>query len=144
HLMAEISTFESRTGRVGCSAGTAFDFLTDLRNFKRFIPGNSIRDLVLDSDSCSFQADMLGTVTIHISEKWHPEKIIYSGTMPQVKDFSMSVDIRENPEGNSDVKLSIRAELNPFLKMMAAEPLKRVLGIIIDEMEKFRDWKVAT
>jgi carbon monoxide dehydrogenase subunit G len=142
--MAEVSTFESRTGRLSCSSGKAFDFMTDLRNFKRFIPVNEIRDLVIDSDSCSFQADMLGTVKIHISEKVRPAKIVYSGTMPHVNDFSMSVDIRENPSGNSDVKLFVRADLNPFLKMMAAEPVKRVLGTIIDEMEKFRDWESTT
>jgi hypothetical protein len=40
--------------------------------------------------------------------------------------------------------LFVRADLNPFLKMMAAEPVKRVLGTIIDEMEKFRDWESTT
>jgi carbon monoxide dehydrogenase subunit G len=142
--MVEASTFESRTGRVSCSSGKAFDFMTDLRNFKRFIPANEIRDLVIDSESCSFQADMLGTVNIHISEKERPKKIVYSGTMPYVNDFSMSVDIREIPDGSSEVKLFIRAALNPFIKMMAVESIKRVLGTIIDEMEKFRDWESTT
>jgi carbon monoxide dehydrogenase subunit G len=143
-MMAEISTFESRTGRISCSAAKAFDFLTDLRNFIRFIPANAIRDLVIDADSCSFQADMLGIVEIRISKKVLTEKVVYTGTMPHVKDFSMSADIRDNPAGDSEIKLFIRAELNPFLKMMAAEPVKRVLGTIIDEMEKFRDWEATT
>jgi carbon monoxide dehydrogenase subunit G len=142
--MAEASSFESRTGRVSCSSRKAFDFMADLRNFTRFIPANEIRDLVIDSDSCSFQADMLGTVKIHISEKECPRKIVYSGTMPYVNDFSMSVDIREIQEGISEVKLFVRAELNPFLKMMAAESINRVLGTIIDEMEKFNGWESAT
>jgi carbon monoxide dehydrogenase subunit G len=143
-MMAEISTFESRTGSISCSASKAFDFLTDLRNFKRFIPANAIRDLVIDADSCSFQADMLGIVEIRISKKVLTEKVVYTGTMPHVKDFSMSADIMNNPAGNSNIKLFIRAELNPFLKMMADEPVKRVLGTIIDEMEKFRDWEATT
>jgi carbon monoxide dehydrogenase subunit G len=138
--MAEISNFESRTGKLSCSAGQAFDFLTDLRNLKRFIPGNTISDLAIEVDSCSFRVDILGMVRIHISEKDRPGKIVYSGIVPQIKDFSMSVDIRDNPPGNSEAKLYIRAEINPFLKMMAAEPVSKVLGKIIDEMEKFRDW----
>lgn len=142
--MAEKSTFESRTGSLSCNTGKAFDFLTDLRNLKRFIPGNSISNLVLEADSCSFRVDMLGTVRINISEKVRPEKIVYSGIVPQVKDFSMSVDIRENPAGKSDVKLLIMAEINPFLKMMAAEPIRKMLLKVIDEMEKFRDWDSVT
>jgi carbon monoxide dehydrogenase subunit G len=141
--MAEISTFESRTGRLSCSTGKAFDFLTDLRNLKRFIPVNSISNLVLEADSCSFRVDILGTVRINISEKVRPGKIIYSGIVPQVKDLSMSVDIIENPAGKSDVKLLIRAEMNSFLKLMAAEPIKKMLEKVIDEMEKFRDWESA-
>lgn len=142
--MAEKSTFESRTGRISCDPITAFDFLTDLRNFKRFIPGNSINNLVLEADSCSFRVDMLGTVKIIISEKVRPGKIVYSGVVPQVKDFSMSVSIMDNPPVTSDVKLNISAEINPFLKMMAAEPIRKMLEKIIDEMEKFKDWRSAT
>jgi carbon monoxide dehydrogenase subunit G len=138
--MAEISTFESRRGKLSCSAGKAFDFLTDLRNFKRFIPANSISNLVLETESCSFRIDMLGIIKIHISKKIPPFKIVYSGIVPQVKDMSLSVDIKDISPGNSEVKLNIMAEINPFLKMMAAEPIKKVLATIIDEMEKFRDW----
>lgn len=141
--MAERSTFESRTGKLSCSASKAFDFLTDLRNFKRFIPGNTISNLVLEVDSCSFRVDMLGIVKIHISEKTRPEKIVYSGIVPQVKDFSLTVNIKDVPPENSEAKLYIMAEINPFLKMMAAEPIRKVLGTIIDEMEKFREWEGA-
>jgi hypothetical protein len=51
------------------SAGQAFDFLTDLRNFKQFIPGDTISDLAIQIDSCSFRVDMLGKVRIHIFRK---------------------------------------------------------------------------
>jgi carbon monoxide dehydrogenase subunit G len=142
--MAEISSFESRTGRLTCDAGKAFDFLSDLRNFRQFIPAGTISNIVLDHDSCSFRVDMLGMVSINILEKVRPEKIVYSGTIPQVKDLSMSVDIRENTPGISDVKLMVRAEINPFLKMMAEEPIRKVLEKVIDEMEKLRDWESVT
>jgi carbon monoxide dehydrogenase subunit G len=138
--MAGISTFESRTGKLSCNAGKAFDFLTDLRNFKRFIPGGTISDMVLEADSCSFKVDMMGMVKIHISEKTRPEKIVYSGIVPQVKDFSLTINIKDVSPEHSEAKLYIMAEINPFLKMMAAEPIRRVLGTIIDEMEKFREW----
>ena len=86
---------------------------------------------------------MLGIVKIHISEKTRPEKIVYSGIVPQVKDFSLTVNIKDVAPENSEAKLYIMAEINPFLKMMAAEPIRKVLGTIIDEMEKFREWEGA-
>ena len=142
--MAEISTFESRTGTLVCNPDQAFDFLTDIRNFRRFIPANSISNLDLEADSCSFRIDMLGNVKIFISGQMRPSKIVYSGVVPQVKNISLSVDIRENPAGKSYVQLLIMAEMNPFLKMMVTEPIKKGLEKIIEEMEKFRDWQPAT
>jgi carbon monoxide dehydrogenase subunit G len=141
--MSEISTFESRTGRLSCSAGQAFGFLSDLRNLKRFIPANMVSKLVMEADSCSFHVDMLGMVKIHVSEKMRPVRIVYSGIVPQVKDFALSADIMEKPAGSSEIRLIIKAEINPFLRMMAAEPVRKALEKIIEEMEKFRDWEAT-
>jgi hypothetical protein len=142
--MSEISNFESRRGKLSCSALQAFNFFTDLRNFRRFFPGKSISDLVVESDSCSFHVDMLGMVKINISEMVCPGKIVYSGIVPQVKDISMTIEFKDETAGHSEAKLNIRAEINPFLRMMATEPIKKVLGTIIDEMERFRDWGGTT
>jgi len=37
--MTDLSYFESRTGKLSCNAEEVFAFVTDIRNFERFIPG---------------------------------------------------------------------------------------------------------
>lgn len=61
--MSEKSNFESRSGRVNCSAEELFNFVTDLRNFERLIPRGSGKALKIDEDSLSIQVSMLGTVS---------------------------------------------------------------------------------
>jgi hypothetical protein len=42
------------------------------------------------------------------------------------------------------VRLGLTAELNPFFKMMATDPIKSSLETLILEMEKFRNWNVKS
>jgi hypothetical protein len=39
------------------------------------------------------------------------------------------------------VKVTLGADLNPMMKMMAVKPIRQFLEMLIDEMEKFTDWR---
>jgi hypothetical protein len=140
-LMGEISTFESRIGRLECSPDEIFDFVADIRNFERFVPSDNRSTLVIDHDSCTVRVDMLGNVKIRISEKTRPEKVVFTGNAPQVNDFSVILDIFKSDSGKAETKITLLAELNPLLKMMAAGAARQFLETLVVEMEKFKDWK---
>jgi carbon monoxide dehydrogenase subunit G len=138
--MSEILTFESRTGRLTCNAEELFHFLTDIRNFERFIPKGNFSDIITDKDSC-FNVSMIGKVNIHIKDKTEFREVVFSGTTLQVNEFSLVVKFHDTESGQSDVRLSALAALSPFLKMIVSEPINKFLETIIAEMEKFRGWK---
>jgi hypothetical protein len=142
--MSELSTFESRTGKLGSSAEDVFNFVTDIRNFERFIPPNTLGNVNLAEDSCSFQVSMLGTVNIHIREKTLYNEVVFSGIVPQVNNFSAVLKIKSTDKKRSEAKVILLAELNPILKMIAAEPVKQFLETLINEMEKFTGWTDTT
>ena len=139
--MSEITTFESRIGRVDCSAEDLFYFVSDIRHFERFIPQGSVTNLKIERDSCSFQASMLGTVTLRISETVKFSKVVFSGNALQINDFTLIVNIIDKGTPEAEVTVIMSAELNPFLKLIAAEPVKQLLERLISGMEKFRGWK---
>jgi hypothetical protein len=139
--MGEISNFESRTGKVSCSAEEFYNFVTDIRNFERFIPAGKVSDIKITEDACSFRIEMLGTVSIRIGEKLKPGKVLFSGNALHVNDFSLLLNILGTERDHSEVKIILSAELNTMLKMIAAEPVKQFLETLINEIEKFRDWK---
>jgi carbon monoxide dehydrogenase subunit G len=139
--MTETSTFESRTARVECSAEELYRFLTDIRNFEQFIPAGRFSDINIGRDTCTFSVNMLGKVNLKIGEQKEFSEVVYRGNAMQVNDFSLAVNFSDKGSGQSEVRLAVQASLNPFLKMLAAEPVKNFLETLVDEMEKFRGWK---
>ncbi|MFZ0281763.1 MAG: hypothetical protein WAL29_08945 [Bacteroidales bacterium] len=138
--MTGISNFKSRRGKVSCKPAELFRFVTDLRNFRQFIHGNTVEDLQLDKESCSFLVSPLGNVNVKISEREPDKKVIYTGSALRSNDFSLLLNIGEDDSGKAEVMITLDAEMNPVLKMMAAKPVNRFLETLIDEMEKFGDW----
>jgi hypothetical protein len=139
--MTEISTFRSRTGKPSCSGKEFYDFVTDIRNFERFISPDILSNLKAEKDSLSFQVNMLGAVIIHITEKTMYNRVVFKGENQQVRDFSLIADILDQGKGNTEVNVTLEAEFNPMLKMVAAGPVKKFLDTLIDEMEKYKGWK---
>jgi hypothetical protein len=137
--MSDITIFESRVGKLAFRPEKIYSFVTDLRNFERFIPKDTVSGHTIGPDSGTFQAGMLGTVTISISGKTPFGKVVYSGNLFGNTEYSMVLDITEKDKDSCEVRVSITAALNPIMKMMAAAPAAKFLDILIDEMEKFRE-----
>ena len=139
--MTDLSYFESRTGKLSCSAEEGFTFITDLRNFERFAPKGTINNWKAEKEFCSFSVSMLGTVTVVLAEKEKYSKVIFKGDALKKNDFSLRLDISDNLKNPANVRLMLSAELNGMMKMLAAKPIDQFLGKLIDEMENFRGWK---
>jgi len=139
--MTDLSNFESRMGKVTCSAEELFTFVTDLRNFERFIPQGTINNWKTERESCSFSVSMIGTVSFHIAEKEMNRKVVFNGDALKKNDFSLVLDIPENEKNHTCVQVFLSADLNPMLKMMAAKPIVQFLEMLINEMEMFSEWK---
>ncbi len=141
--MSQISHFKSRTGSPDCTPAELFNFLSDLRNLKQFVPGKHIEDMKIDRDSCDLNVSSLGRIKLKIEEKEPCNKIIYAGTAFGSTDFSLLIDIKETNKGKAEVELILNAEMNPLLRMMAAKPAEQFLETLINEMERFRGWNDA-
>ena len=142
--MSELSYYQSRSGKLSCSAEEAFNFITDLRNFRRFIKEGTISDWNAEKDSCSFSVSMVGTVNLRLIEKETPRKVIFHGDALSKNDFIINVDLSDNSSDPAELKLSLSASLNPVMKMMADKPISQFLEILMKEIEDFRDWNNTT
>jgi carbon monoxide dehydrogenase subunit G len=139
--MSDLSYFESRTGKLTCTVEEVFNFVTDIRNFERFIPEGKINNWQAVKNSCSFSVSMLGTVSVNLSEEEKYRKVVFSGTAFKNNDFVLKLAIFKNVNDTAEVKVSLSADTNPMLKMMAAKPISQFLEKLISEMERFEDWK---
>lgn len=138
--MSELTHYESRAGKAECSPSEVFDFITDLRNFGRFVQGDTITNWHAEKESCSFRVSMLGTVSVRLIEKERSTKVIYQGDALSTNDFTIDVIISDDAQESADVRLLLSASLNPVMKMMAEKPVMQFLEKLMDEIESFSDW----
>lgn len=139
--MSEITEFRSRNGIVSCNAKDVYLFVTNIENFKQFIPGDTISEWSSDVDSCRFKVNGIGSVNIKLSEKEPYSKVVYTGEALQKNNFTIHLDISGKDEESSVAGLVLRAEMDPFMKMIITKPAERFLELLVSEMEKFSGWR---
>lgn len=135
--MADLSYFESRSGKPDCTPEEMFGFVSDIRNFKHFIPSGSVSDWEANKDHCSFRVPKLGNVKMRIVKEERPGLVAFRGNALGNTDFDILVHILKNASDKADVKVSLNAELNPMMKMIASRPINQFLEMLVDQMESF-------
>jgi len=132
-----MTKFESRIGKLNTSGEKAFVFLSDFRNFSRFIPEDKVKEWEASADQCKFTVDGIGKAGLKIIEK-EPDKLIkISGDGTAGLEFFFWIQIKEIDEKDTRIKLTIKADLNPMMKMVAAKPLKSFVNLMIDKIEEY-------
>jgi carbon monoxide dehydrogenase subunit G len=140
--MSESTSYESRTGRLSCTPAEVFAFITDIRNFGRFVNEGTISGWKAEKDSCSFSVSMLGTVNVRLIEKEFCTRVLFQGDALSKNDFRIDVRISGEVEEPAEVNLSLNADMNPVMKMMAEKPIRQFMEM--QEIENFRDWHELT
>ena len=111
-----------------------YETLADFNNLEKLkdrIPADKIEDFTFDSDSCSFSVNPVGKVRFSIIER-EPQKTIKLTTDQLPMGLTMWVQLKETAEQETKMKLTIRADLNPFLKPMLSKPLQEGINKIAD------------
>ncbi len=138
--MAANAIFESRTGNLTCSPEEVYNFVTDIRNFKQFVPKDLISDWSAEKESGSFRVSSVGGVNFRLGDTKPYSRVLFSGEALSSTGFTLDLLIEEDANRPARVKVILEADMNPVLKMMVAAPAARFLETLIEQMERFRDW----
>ena len=128
-----MSKFESSIKHIPYRQQAVYDKLSDLSNLEKVrdkIPADKIKDLSFDSDSLTISAPM-GSVSMRIIEREEPKCIKFA---TENSPISANLWIQVVPEGDAacKMKLTITADINPFIKGMVSKPLQEGLEKIAD------------
>ena len=132
-----MTTFESRIGKIECNDKLVYSFLSDFNNFKGIVPSDKLNDFTSTKDTCSFTVGPIGKIGLKIIER-EPNKLIkISGDESSKFEFFLWIQIKQVAENDTRVKVTLKADLNPFIKMMASKPLQQFVDTLVDKMEGF-------
>lgn len=138
--MDNFTTYESRIGKIGSGSKEIYSFVTDMRNFNRFLPEHTIDNWEASVDECSFEVSPVGTARIKIVNKDPHNTVKYAGSGLNNTEFYLWIQLKEIEGNDTRVKLTIKADLSTGLKLIASKPIKEFLDKLVKGMEEFDDW----
>ena len=143
------TTFESSIKQIFHKQESVYNTLSDLNNLQRLkdkfeqvkdqIPEDKkeqldkIKDLTFDSDSISISAPMVGEIKMRIIDREEPKTIKFETENSPVP-FNFWIQLLPTSETACKMKLTIKADLNPFIKSMVKKPLEEGIEKIADAL----------
>lgn len=131
-----MATFESSVRQIPHSQQAVYNMLSDLSNIDRVkdrIPADKLNDLTFDADSMSISTPM-GAVKLKIVDHEEPKCIKFE-TEQSPLPFNFWIQILPVTDTTCKMKLTIKAELNPFIKGMVSKPLQEGIEKIADALQ---------
>ena len=131
-----LSTFESSIKLIEAPQQRVYDMLSDLNNLERVkdrLPEDKIKDMTFDRDSVSVSVAPVGSVTLRVVNREEPKTIKFETEQSPIP-FNLWIQLVAMDEQNCKMKLTIKAELNPFIKGVIQGPLQEGLERIADAL----------
>lgn len=129
-----MTKFESSTKTVKVARKPVYGFLADIRNFGSLIPEGKVRNFEAEIDNCRFTIDGLGEVGVRKLTARPDDTIMFESEGSTPFRFDLSIDLEESGDEDTKLKLTLRADLNMMMKMMASKPLEEGLEMVASEL----------
>lgn len=121
-----MTEFVSETKTIPHNEDCIYEMLSDMTNLERVkdrIPQDKIKNFEFDSDTCSLTVDPVGKITFQIIER-EPYKTIKFSTTNSPVPLTLWIQLKQVAENETKMKMTVHADLNPFLKPMVSKPLQ--------------------
>lgn len=131
-----MATFESSIRQIDYPQERVYALLSDMNNIDKVkdrIPEDKANGLTFDVNSIGINTPM-GAVKLVIVEREAPKCIKFE-TAESPLPFNFWIQILPVSESTSKMKLTIKAELNPFIKGMVSKPLTEGIEKIADALQ---------
>ena len=134
-----MATFESTVRQINYPQQSVYQLLSDLSNIDKVkdrIPEEKVKDLTFDTASIGINTPM-GAVKLNIVERDEPKCIKFETTESPLP-FNFWIQILPVTAQSSKMKLTIKADLNPFIKGMVSKPLQEGIEKIADALQSIK------
>ena len=128
------SKFESSVKLVPYPQQAVYDNISDLNNLEKVrdrVPEDKVSDFSFDQDTVSLNVAPVGELKLRICDREEPKCVKFETVLSPVP-FNVWVQVLPVDENNAKLKVTVKAELNPFIKSMVEKPLQ-------DGVEKIAD-----
>jgi len=129
-----MTEFVSEIKTIPYNEADVFTMLSDLSNIesvKDKIPQEKISNFSFDKDSCSFSINPIGKIKFSVVDR-EPNKTVKFKAEESPVDVTLWIQLKQVGENDTKMKLTIKAELNPFIKPMVSKPIQEGINKVAD------------
>ncbi|MEN6589568.1 MAG: SRPBCC family protein [Proteiniphilum sp.] len=129
-----MTEFVSEVKTILYSDADVYSVLSDLRKLesvKDQIPENRLSNFSFDENRVSFRLDPIGEVTFLVEER-EPNKMVKFKSEKLPFDVFLWIQLVAKAEKDTRLRLTVRADLNPFISGMAQKPMREMVDKISD------------
>ena len=130
------SKFESSIKLIPYPQQAVYDNISDLRNLEKVkdrVPEDKVSDFTFDEDTVGINVAPVGELKLRICEREEPKCVKFE-TVQSPVPFNVWIQVLPVDEQNSKMKVTVKAELNPFIKSMVEKPLQEAVEKIADAL----------
>ncbi|MBR6276237.1 MAG: SRPBCC family protein [Prevotella sp.] len=132
------SKFESSIKQIPYPQQAVYNNISDLRNLEKVrdrVPEDKVSDFSFDEDSVSLNVPPVGELKLRICDREEPKCVKFE-TVQSPVPFNVWIQVLPVDENNSKMKVTVKAELNPFIKGMVEGPLQDGVEKIADALSQ--------
>ena len=130
------SKFESSVKLIPYSQQAVYNNISDLRNLEKVrdrVPEDKVQDFSFDQDTVSLNVVPVGELKLRICDREEPKCVKFE-TVQSPVPFNVWVQVLPVDDNSSKMKVTVKAELNPFIKSMVEKPLQEGVEKIADAL----------
>jgi carbon monoxide dehydrogenase subunit G len=128
-----MTQIESKKVTVPATEEMVYAFLLDMNNIEKLLPEGRITEWKSSETHCSFKIQNAYTIGLNFTSSEAHTIIKYSSA--QGSPFSFTLDAHmAKQDGGCEAYLMCNADINPFLKMIVAGPLKNLFDYMAEQL----------
>jgi len=122
--------------RISKNQKEAFDFLSDMNNFRWLMPDDT-QSFEIHESGKGFAAQIgnLPKVGMKLKESIEPLQLVFESPSPNF-EYYLTIDIEPVDDSNSDVILHFDGKFNMMIEMMAKGPLTNFINTIAAKLSQ--------
>lgn len=135
-----MTKFESSIRQIAYPQSAVYAMLSDLSNVEKIqdkLPEDKVKNLRFDADSITVTAAPVGDLRLRIVEREEPKCVKFETEQSPIP-FNLWIQILPVDATTCKMKLTIGAELNPFIKGMVKKPLEEGIEKIADALQMIK------
>jgi len=132
-----MTTFESTVKTAPHAAATIFAFVSDFTQFEHLIPKDKVKNWESTQESCRFTVDPIGELGLKIIEKEPFTTVKFTAEGKTPFNFFLWIQLKEENEQLTHIKVTIKADMNPMIKMVASGPVKKFIDTLAEGISNY-------